>query len=207
MKVLADDQPQRCASAVTATSSASIISAWCNRIWLRHWVEGQAERPRGNIGFALAPILVAIGHGSLRATPLLVLPALAGAALCVPVLRMIGENRTSTTASPARGVDDVGSFVKLSLAVVARSIVFIGLSTFIGLHARQRTHGVPAAGTIAFLLFLGGAVGSVLGGRLAQRSPSPRPGSTCPSPCRSPSGRTTCPPASAPPAESPSASP
>lgn len=126
----------------------------------------------GNVGFALAPILVAlaIGHGSLRATPVLVLPALAGAAMCVPVLRLLGQTRTATTTSPARGVDDVASFVKLSLAVIARSIVFIGLSTFIALHAQQRVPAVPAAGTVAlFLLFLGGAVGSVLGGRLAQR--------------------------------------
>ncbi|OEJ93229.1 MFS transporter [Streptomyces thermolilacinus] len=127
----------------------------------------------GNIGFALAPLMVSavIGHGSLRWTPVLVLPALVGAALCVPVLRMLArpEAGTSRTEAP-RGTDDVASFVKLSLAVVFRSIVFIGLSTFISLHAQQRMQGSATAGTIAlFLLFLGGAVGSVLGGALANR--------------------------------------
>lgn len=79
------------------------------------------------------------------------------------------EAGASKTEAP-RGSDDVASFVKLSLAVVFRSIVFTGLSTFISLHPQQRMQGSTTAGTIAlFLLFLGGAVGSVLGGPLANR--------------------------------------
>lgn len=127
----------------------------------------------GNLGFAFAPILVsvAIGHGSLSWTPVLVLPALVGAALCVPVLQMLGRRQSGVSKTvPVAGADDVASFVKLSLAVVFRSIVFTGLSTFISLYAQQRMHGSAVAGTVAlFLLFLGGAVGSVLGGFLANR--------------------------------------
>ncbi len=127
----------------------------------------------GNIGFALAPLMVAavIGHGSLHWTPVLVLPALVGVALCVPVLRMLARPRAGTAKTQApRSADDVASFVKLSLAVVFRSVVFTGLSTFISLYAQQRMHGGTATGTTAlFLLFLGGAVGSVLGGFLANR--------------------------------------
>ncbi|WP_142148323.1 MFS transporter [Streptomyces sp. SLBN-31] len=127
----------------------------------------------GNVGFALAPLMVsaAIGHGSLHWTPVLVLPALVGAALYVPVLRILARPRAgiSKTLAP-RGADDVASFMKLSLAVVFRSIVFTGLSTFISLYAQQRTQGSTTAGTIAlFLLFVGGAVGSVSGGSLANR--------------------------------------
>ncbi|MEU6547724.1 MFS transporter [Streptomyces sp. NPDC046859] len=127
----------------------------------------------GNIGFALAPLMVSatIGQGSLHLTPVLVVPALAGAALCVPVLRMLAQPQigTATTHTPRRA-DDVASFVKLSLAVVFRSIVFTGLSTFISLYAQQRMPGSTTAGTLALsLLFLGGAVGSVLGGVLANR--------------------------------------
>jgi FSR family fosmidomycin resistance protein-like MFS transporter len=127
----------------------------------------------GNIGFALAPIMVSVvvGHGSLRGTPVLVLPALVGTALCVPVLRMLGRRQAGVSkTSAAGGTDDVASFVKLSLAVIFRSIVFTGLSTFISLYAQQRMRGSTTAGTAAlFLLFLGGAVGSVLGGFLANR--------------------------------------
>ncbi|MFD7863550.1 MFS transporter [Streptomyces sp. NPDC059783] len=127
----------------------------------------------GNIGFALAPLFVAaaIGHGSLRWTPVLVLPALAGTALCVPVLRALAGPATGAAARAVpRSADDVPSFLRLSLAVVFRSVVFTGLSTFISLYATQRTGGGATAGTIAlFLLFLGGAVGSVVGGSLAER--------------------------------------
>ncbi|MGW0085645.1 MFS transporter [Streptomyces sp. NPDC003393] len=127
----------------------------------------------GNIGFALAPIMVSlvVGHGSLRWTPVLVLPALVGVALCVPLLRTLDRRQAGTSPRSADArADDLASFVKLSLAVVCRSIVFTGLSTFISLYARQRTHGGATAGSIAlFLLFLGGAVGSVLGGFLADR--------------------------------------
>ncbi|MEV5013552.1 MFS transporter [Streptomyces sp. NPDC053782] len=127
----------------------------------------------GNIGFALAPLMVsaAVGHGSLHRTPVLVLPALAGAALCVPVLRMLARPRTGAAGTQVPpGADDVASFVRLSLAVVFRSVVFTGLSTFVSLHAQLRMQGSTTAGTAAlFLLFLGGAAGSVLGGFLANR--------------------------------------
>ncbi len=127
----------------------------------------------GNLGFAVAPLMVAavVTIGGLRLTPLLLLPALAGAVLCLPVLRALERQRSSgtNTTVPPRD-DDRASFVKLSLAVVCRSIVFIGLSTFISLYAAERMNGSTAAGTAAlFVLYLGGAVGSVLGGTLANR--------------------------------------
>ncbi|MCS0639767.1 MFS transporter [Streptomyces sp. LP05-1] len=127
----------------------------------------------GNVGFALAPLMIAavVATGGLRFTPLLVLPALAGTVLCLPVLRALERGKAAGAAGRAPvGADDRASFVKLSLAVVCRSIVFIGLSTFISLYATQRMHGSSAAGTAAlFVLYAGGAVGSVLGGNLANR--------------------------------------
>ncbi len=127
----------------------------------------------GNLGFATAPLMVGavVATGGLRLTPLLVVPALVGSVLCLPVLRALGGPvRGDSGAAVATGTDDVVSFVKLSLAVVCRSIVFIGLSTFISLYVQQRPGGSTAAGTAAlFVLYLGGAVGSVLGGQLANR--------------------------------------
>lgn len=123
----------------------------------------------GNIGFALAPLLVA--SVSLSLTPLLVVPALAGSVLCLPVLRALAKTGgTRAAATGSAGRDDRVSFAKLSLAVICRSIVFIGLSTFISLYATQRMGGNAIAGTVAlFVLYLGGAVGSLLGGSLADR--------------------------------------
>ena len=127
----------------------------------------------GNLGFAAAPLMVTavVASGGLRLSPLLVVPALAGSVLCLPVLRALEKTvRSGHGTAVATGADDRVSFVKLSLAVVCRSIVFIGLSTFISLYAQQRLGGSTTAGTAAlFVLYLGGAVGSVLGGSLANR--------------------------------------
>ncbi|WP_219822259.1 MFS transporter [Streptomyces sp. Ru73] len=134
----------------------------------------------GNLGFATAPLLVSavIATGGLRASPLLVVPALAGAAVCVAALRKTATGTRPAAAggpgtggeSPAAARDDWASFVKLSGAIVCRSVVFVGLSTFISLYARQRTGGGEASGTAAlFVLYLGGAVGTVAGGKLATR--------------------------------------
>ncbi|OCC09287.1 MFS transporter [Streptomyces sp. PTY087I2] len=128
----------------------------------------------GTVGFALAPLMVAavVATGGLSWTPLLVLPALAGAAMCLPVVRVLQERQGAggSRTTPSPGSDDIASFVKLSLAVVFRSIAFIGLSTFISLYVRQRLGGSMVTGTAALtVLYLGSTVGSVLGGSLAAR--------------------------------------
>ncbi|MFI1225684.1 MULTISPECIES: MFS transporter [unclassified Streptomyces] len=127
----------------------------------------------GTVGFALAPLMVAavVTTGGLRWTPLLVLPALAGAVMCLPVVRALQRREAAGPGTtPPAGSDDIGSFVKLSLAVVFRSVAFIGLSTFISLYVRQRLGGSMAVGTAALsVLYLGSTIGSVLGGSLAAR--------------------------------------
>ncbi len=127
----------------------------------------------GNVGFALAPLLVAavMAVGGLRMSPLLAVPALVGGVLCLPAIRAVRRaERAGAGAVAAVGPDRPGPFLRLSLAVVCRSVVFVGLSTFVPLLARQRGGGDALAGTVAlFVLFLGGAVGSVLGGALADR--------------------------------------
>nr|WP_206441395.1 MFS transporter [Streptomyces boncukensis] len=128
----------------------------------------------GNLGFATAPLLASavIATGGLRATPLLAVPAVAGAALCAAAVRALGRAAAPAAAGERRqpGEDDWRSFLRMSGAVVCRSVVFVGLSAFISLYARQRTGGGEAAGTAAlFVLYLGGAVGTLAGGRLAAR--------------------------------------
>ncbi|CCK27832.1 putative fosmidmycin resistance protein [Streptomyces davaonensis JCM 4913] len=126
----------------------------------------------GTLGFAAAPLLVAavVAGGGLRLTPLLVIPAVVGSVLCLVALRALAEPSGEAGAREVPGTDDPRSFALLSLAVVCRSITFIGLSTFIAFHVQERTGGGTASGTAAlFVLYAGGAVGSVLGGALAER--------------------------------------
>ncbi|PFG96946.1 FSR family fosmidomycin resistance protein-like MFS transporter [Saccharopolyspora erythraea NRRL 2338] len=126
----------------------------------------------GNIGFALAPVIVAplLSAGGLRATPWLLVPALLGAALTTAVLRSLSRPVAAAGQAVARrGSDDWPAFARLTAIVVFRSIVYIGLSAFVGLWAQQRVAGGETAGAVAlFVLFAGGAVGTLLGGRLVQ---------------------------------------
>ncbi|MGI5451798.1 MFS transporter [Streptomyces sp. CA-249302] len=126
----------------------------------------------GNIGFAAAPLLVAavVATGGLHATPLLIVPALLGAALCAAAVRSSARRGPGAGPTVASGTDDWPSFLRLSAAIVCRSVVFVGLSAFVSLYVRQRTGGGEAAGTAALVvLYAGGALGTVAGGRLADR--------------------------------------
>lgn len=128
----------------------------------------------GNVGFSLAPLLVAafIATGGLRWTPFLVLPALVGIAVTLPVLTALARQRADGTSAQhlPNGDDDVAAFVRLSFAVIFRSVAFVGLGTFIALYAQQRMGDSSAAGSVAlFVLYAGGIVGSLLGGSLAHR--------------------------------------
>ncbi|MGD3108818.1 MFS transporter [Streptomyces sp. YGL11-2] len=127
----------------------------------------------GNIGFALAPVVVApvLSAGGLTASWWLVAPAVAGVLLTTSVIRNLARRAAVERSAGGRtGRDDWPVFLRLSAVIVCRSIVFVGLSAFIALYAEQRVPGGSAAGSAAlFTLFAGGAVGTVLGGRLAAR--------------------------------------
>ncbi|MES5819993.1 MFS transporter [Streptomyces sp. RG80] len=126
----------------------------------------------GNLGFAAAPLLVTavVGLGGLSASPLLIVPALVGAALCAAAVRSADGRAASARTATAAGRDDWPSFLRLSGAIVCRSIVFVALSAFVSLYVRERTGGGEVAGTVALcVLYAGGALGTVTGGRLADR--------------------------------------
>ncbi len=122
----------------------------------------------GTLGFASAPIIVTplLAAGGLAASPYLVVPGVAGAVLTLVVMRSLaGPGRRARAAVTARGRDDWPAFTRLTLVIVFRSVVYVGLSAFVALYL-----GGGAAGAVAlFVLFAGGAVGTVLGGRLAAR--------------------------------------
>ncbi|MEV4834172.1 MFS transporter [Nonomuraea sp. NPDC049486] len=122
----------------------------------------------GTLGFASAPVLVTplLAVGGLGASPWLVVPGVVGALVTLPVIRALsGRGAARGAAAEASGRDDWASFARLTLVIVFRSVVYVGLSAFVALYA-----GGGAAGAVAlFVLFGGGAVGTVLGGRLAAR--------------------------------------
>ncbi|MDT7633288.1 MAG: transporter, family, fosmidomycin resistance protein [Pseudonocardiales bacterium] len=124
----------------------------------------------GNVGFALAPVIATpvLAVWGLSGAPVLIVPALLGIAVSVPLL---GRASAPRAASAGRaGADDWPAFRVLTSVIVLRSVAFVGLSTFLGLFVQQRVHNSPTSSAVAlFALFAGGAVGTVLGGRLAAR--------------------------------------
>lgn len=122
----------------------------------------------GTLGFASAPVLVTplLSIWGLGASPLLVVPAVLGAVVTLPAIRALaGGERAAGAAAPSPGRDDWPSFTRLTLVIVFRSVVYVGLSAFVALYMG----GGAAGAVVLFVLFAGGAVGTVLGGRLAAR--------------------------------------
>lgn len=131
----------------------------------------------GNVGWALGPIVVtaAVLPLGLDGTPLLAVLPLVAAVLMWRELPAIRAKRTEAAAhraaSPrARRDDDWRSFGILTGAVASRSIVYFGLMTFVPLYFVDELGRSEAAGNAAITAFLvGGAVGTLVGGRLADR--------------------------------------
>jgi len=124
----------------------------------------------GNAGFVLAPLVAGpvLSELGLQATAWLAVPALLGIAVTVPVLSKYKP--ATATRSTAKGSDDWPAFGQLTAIVVLRSIAYLGLAGFVGLYAVQRVGGGGRAATAAvFALYAGAAVGTVLGGRFAER--------------------------------------
>ncbi|MEU3725103.1 MFS transporter [Streptomyces sp. NPDC031705] len=128
----------------------------------------------GNVCFACAPLLVvgALSVSGPAGWVLMALPAVAGVALNRPpgARRRAGSGAAGAAAvRSAPAAEDRRAFLRLSLVVVVRSVVFIGLSTFIALYVRERGGGAAAGAVALSALFAGSAGGTLLGGRLAAR--------------------------------------
>ncbi|MCX7779459.1 MAG: MFS transporter [Negativicutes bacterium] len=127
----------------------------------------------GNVGNALGP-LAAVGIVStwgLGGTLVLAVPALLVAALFVSErCRLQGAAQENKMQSMPAPTDEWGSFFRLSLAITLRSIIVFGLNTFLPLYWIHVLHQSPAAGSsILTIIFIVGAIASLIAGRLADR--------------------------------------
>ena len=131
----------------------------------------------GNAGFAFGPLLAEVAHAicGLRGTVVLALPPVIMAAILLAHNRLFSsshsnEHVASETSEPAEQSDSWKAFAGLSLVVTLRSIVFYGVSTFLPLFYIHVLHQHSAVGNTMLTLFFGvGAMGSLLGGSLADR--------------------------------------
>lgn len=124
----------------------------------------------GSVGFFLAPAL---------ATPVLVGLGVGGTAVFVPPAVLMAfvlwrhqlrrAQQTIAVKTPG-GQDRWAMFLVLTAIAVARSVVFLGLNTFLVLYWVDHLGAAPMLGGVALTVFLsGGVLGTLVGGRLADR--------------------------------------
>lgn len=129
----------------------------------------------GNLGYALGPLVtvpVMLAFG-LDATPLIALPGLVAAAI---VIRQM-PNITAQLAPPReRGHALAGAqpawlpFLGLVTVAVLRTVPFFTLQALVPLYILRHFHASTAlGGTALTLMLLGGATGTLIGGRVADR--------------------------------------
>jgi FSR family fosmidomycin resistance protein-like MFS transporter len=130
----------------------------------------------GNAGFALGPVVITplvLAFG-LSGTPLAALLPLSAAGLLVFELARLKGFRP-----PPPGADDDGAgaeadqwrpFARLGVVIAARSVIHFGLMTIIPLYFVDELDTSEATANTALTVMLAsGAVGTLIGGRLADR--------------------------------------
>lgn len=128
----------------------------------------------GNIGFAIGPLLAiaVITAWGLKGTLFFVFPsAIMALILSAYRARLSGSgNSTSANETDRPQPDEWDSFSRLTLAVSLRSVIMFSLNIFVPLYWIYMLNQSKAAGSTALtVLFLIGAVSSLVAGRLADR--------------------------------------
>ncbi|MGH2859446.1 MAG: MFS transporter, partial [Solirubrobacteraceae bacterium] len=129
----------------------------------------------GNIGFALGPALVTplVLVLGLHGTLLLIVPTWVMGTVLVRALPRLSSFRPEPVAQAAasdRPADAWGPFALLGVVIALRSFVYFGFVTFIPLYYVHVLHAGKATGGAALTAMLvGGAVGTLAGGPLADR--------------------------------------
>ncbi len=130
----------------------------------------------GNAGFALGPILMTlslVAYG-LTGTLFLLIPTFIVAVLLFWQLKNF-QSYQKPVSHDDKGmvideIDRWGPFSRLTCTVICRSIIFYGLNTFIPLYWVHVLNQSVTAGSVALTILIAtGAVGTLLGGRLADR--------------------------------------
>jgi MFS transporter, FSR family, fosmidomycin resistance protein len=131
----------------------------------------------GMAGFAIGPLVITpilIDFG-VRGAIVLALPVLLMAiAVTYQLPRLAAAHASSSTGASGRvlidNAEQWSDFTRLTVVVVLRSIVFIGLNTFTPLYWTHVLGGTKAGGGFALTTLLAAVtVGTLLGGRLADR--------------------------------------
>ena len=128
----------------------------------------------GNLGMATGPLVITplVLSLGLKATLAPILPLLLVAAFLATQLPRIAALRPHGHGGSvaAAGADRWGPFSRLAVVVMSRSVVYTGLSSFVPLFFANVLGRTKAEAATALSILLGtGVVGTLAGGRLADR--------------------------------------
>jgi MFS transporter, FSR family, fosmidomycin resistance protein len=131
----------------------------------------------GMAGFAAGPLLITptlIAFGTrgavLLALPVLIMSAAVTYQLPRLALERVPRKQGTARSAAVEGREQWSAFVRLTIVVILRSIVFFGLNTFIPLYWSHVLHGSKAGGGYALATMLTAVViGTLIGGRMADR--------------------------------------
>ena len=128
----------------------------------------------GNLGFSLGPLVMtaAVNLFGLAGTLVFLVPELVVCLLFkhhIQGLYALGEApKNRSAAKQTQGIDQWNSFLRLTVIVFIRSIIFFGFNTFLALYWIQELGQTETAGNTALSIYYAiSAVSTLIGGRLA----------------------------------------
>lgn len=129
----------------------------------------------GTIGFSLGPIMVTplILRFGLPGTLFMIIPAVVVAVGLTRELSRLSSFRPPVGSTMFSADDDTaqwGAFARLTAVIVLRVCLYFGMMTFVPLYyVKVRGFSIPEANSALTLMMLSGALGSGLGGFVADR--------------------------------------
>mgnify|MGYP001670591440 FL=1 len=174
--------PALCAAVAVSGTGAAMFHPQAAR--LVHHASAEGERAKnisifsfgGNLGFALGPVVMtaAVTAFGLMGTLVFLIPEVI---ICIAFRCHLhglyalnaAPQATEAKARP-QGIDQWGSFLRLTAIVFGRSIIFFGINTFLALYWIQELGQTEAMGSAVLSVYYAiGAACTLLGGRLADR--------------------------------------
>ncbi|SNS14930.1 MFS transporter, FSR family, fosmidomycin resistance protein [Humidesulfovibrio mexicanus] len=138
----------------------------------RHGLFQAVFAAAGNIGWALTPLIAVpfIVTQGLSATPVLVIPGIAAAAMLLTFSPKspVGKKGESVPFRPLLR-EHWRELLKIVFVVALRSLTYFGIIAFLPLFLQERGVTLVHSGQILFVMLFAGALGGLVGGHLSDR--------------------------------------
>lgn len=131
----------------------------------------------GTVGFAIGPLLItaALLQWGLKGTLVLILPVSIMAVFMTtqfPKFKALTAIKNEQKKGDGSQFEEENwwAFIRLTIVIIGRSIIFYGLNTFIPIYWITHLHQSKVVGSLALTFFAGsGILGNLTGGKLADK--------------------------------------